>query len=191
MQLKEKAFKDHIPIIQDEGLLFLLSFLKDHSEIQNILEVGTAIGYSAIQMAKVYFDLKIDTLEINVERYIQAVANIKKEHLEKQINVYLTDAAIFKTNKVYDLVFIDAAKAQYARYLEHFLMNTVIGTYFIFDNLMFHGMVENNSLSHNRSTKQLVSKIRKFRERLRKDYRFQTDFYLTVGDGMAVSKRIL
>ena len=81
MDLKEKARQDHIPIIQDGGLASLLSFLAEHLEIQSILEIGTAIGYSAIQMANVRFDMCVDTLEIDPKRYKQALENIQNAHL--------------------------------------------------------------------------------------------------------------
>lgn len=191
MNIKEKARKNHIPIIQDAGLNFLLTFIKEHPEIQNILEIGTAVGYSAIQMASLQFDIEIDTLEIDPIRYQEAIDNIENAKMNRQIHPYLIDASIFKTNRVYDLIFVDAAKAQYARYVEHFLPNTHKGSYFIFDNLMFHGMVENEELTHNRGTKQLIHKIQKFQHRIKKDSRFQTEFFLEIGDGMAVSKRIV
>ncbi|EFC06287.1 O-methyltransferase [Bulleidia extructa W1219] len=190
MDLKEKARQDHIPIIQDDGLAFLLSFLAEHLEIQSILEIGTAIGYSAIQMANVRFDMCVDTLEIDPKRYKQALENIQNAQLEDRIHVYLEDAANFKSHQDYDFIFVDAAKAQYARYVEHFIRNSHIGTYFMFDNLEFHGLVEDDSKTKNRGTKQLVHKIQKFQERLKKDSRFHTDFYLEIGDGLAVSKRI-
>jgi predicted O-methyltransferase YrrM len=85
---------------------------------------------------------------------------------------------------------VDAAKSQYRRYLEHFLKNSRTGTVFIFDNLNFHGIVENESLSHNRSTIQMMHKIKKFRDHLLKDERFTTEFHSDIGDGVAVSIRI-
>ena len=102
--------------------------------------------------------------------------------------MHLIDGAAFETNKIYDLIFIDAAKSQYRRYLEHFMKNSRIGTVFIFDNLNFHGIVDNEELSSNRSTIQMVHKIKKFREHLLNDDRFITSYY-EVGDGIAVSVR--
>ncbi len=86
------------------------------------------------------------------------------------------------------MIFIDAAKSQYRRYLEHFMKNSRIGTIFVFDNLNFHGIVDDEKLSHNRSTIQMVHKIKKFREHIIRDPRFDTTFY-DIGDGIAVSIR--
>ena len=90
----------------------------------------------------------------------------------------------------YDFYFIDAAKSQYHRYLEHFLPTSYVGSVFLFDNLNFHGIVDDPSLSHNRSTLQMTRKIKRFRENLLKDERFETTFYPDIGDGIAIAKRV-
>ena len=169
-------------------MAFLLNYIRKHEGIRDILEVGTAVGFSAINMAKIRWDNTIDTLEINQKMYEKAIQNIKNEQLDDRIHVHLIDGAAFETNKIYDLIFIDAAKSQYRRYLEHFMKNSRIGTVFIFDNLNFHGIVDNEELSSNRSTIQMVHKIKKFREHLLNDDRFITAYY-EVGDGIAVSVR--
>ncbi len=173
--------------MKDDGMVFLLSFLKEHTEVRDILEIGTAVGYSAINMANVRWDMTIDTLEVNPEMYQQAIQNIKNAGLEQRITCHLCDGAEFQTTKIYDLVFVDAAKSQYRRYLEHFYPNTRKGSIFIFDNLNFHGIVDDNSISHNRSTIQMAHKIAKFRDHILIDERFETTFYSEIGDGVAVS----
>lgn len=188
LKIHEEARREHIPIMKDDGMDFLTSYIYEHENIRDILEIGTAVGYSAIQMANVRWDNVIDTLEVNEEMYKQAIQNIRNEGLEERIHVYLCDGATFETDKIYDLIFIDAAKSQYRKYLEHFYKNSRKGTTFIFDNLNFHGIVDNESISHNRSTIQMVHKIKKFREHLLQDERFQTEFY-NIGDGIAVSIR--
>ena len=85
--IKEKALKEGVPIIKDEGLAFLLNLIRERN-CKDILELGTAVGYSAIHMAKLDKDIRIDTIEKVKEMYEQAVANIKKEGLEKQIAVH-------------------------------------------------------------------------------------------------------
>ena len=99
------------------------------------------------------------------------------------------DGADYVTMSAYDLIFIDAAKSQYGRYLEHYYDNSHQGTVFVFDNLAFHGIVDDNSLSHNRSTVQMAHKIMKFRENLLKDSRFDAVYYPDTGDGIAVALR--
>lgn len=188
IEIHDEARKEHVPIMLDVGMAFLLNYIRKHEGVRDILEVGTAVGFSAINMAKIRWDNTIDTLEINPKMYEKAIQNIKNEKLDDRIHVHLIDGAAFETNKIYDLIFIDAAKSQYRRYLEHFMKNSRIGTVFIFDNLNFHGIVDNEELSSNRSTIQMVHKIKKFREHLLNDDRFITSYY-EVGDGIAVSVR--
>lgn len=188
IEIHDEARKEHVPIMLDDGMAFLLNYIRKHEGVRDILEVGTAVGFSAINMAKIRWDNTIDTLEINPKMYEKAIQNIKNEKLDDRIHVHLIDGAAFETNKIYDLIFIDAAKSQYRRYLEHFMKNSRIGTVFIFDNLNFHGIVDNEELSSNRSTIQMVHKIKKFREHLLNDDRFITSYY-EVGDGIAVCVR--
>lgn len=188
IEIHDKAREEHVPIMKDDGMEFLLNLIRKNENIRDILEVGTAVGYSSIQMAKIRWDNEIDTLEINPIMYEQALKNIEIENLQDRIHVHLMDGAEFETNKIYDLIFIDAAKSQYRRYLEHFMKNSRIGTIFVFDNLNFHGIVDDENLSHNRSTIQMAHKIKKFREHIIQDPRFETTFY-NIGDGIAVSIR--
>lgn len=188
IEIHDKAREEHVPIMKDDGMEFLLNLIQKNENIRDILEVGTAVGYSSIQMAKIRWDNEIDTLEINPIMYEQALKNIEIENLQDRIHVHLMDGAEFETNKIYDLIFIDAAKSQYRRYLEHFMKNSRIGTIFVFDNLNFHGIVDDENLSHNRSTIQMAHKIKKFREHIIQDPRFETTFY-NIGDGIAVSIR--
>lgn len=186
-KIHDMARENAIPIMLDDGMEFLLQYIREHEEVRDILEIGTAVGYSSIRMALIRWDMKIDTLEVNPEMAAHAVENIRNEGLSDRITVHLMDGAQFETDKIYDLIFVDAAKSQYRRYLEHFLKNTRKGSVFIFDNLNFHGLVDDESLTHNRGTVQMMHKIKKFREHLLQDKRFDTVFYANTGDGIAVS----
>lgn len=188
-EIHDQARKEHVPVMKDDGMAFLLAWLRDHSQVRDILEIGTAVGLSAMEMANVRWDMTVDTVEVNPLMYAQAVRNVKAAGLSGRVHCYLCDGAVFETEKVYDLVFIDAAKSQYRRYLEHFWFNTRPGSFFVFDNLNFHGMVDDESLTHNRSTVQMVHKIGAFREHLLQDERFDTVFYQDVGDGIAIALR--
>ena len=188
-QVHDKARLENVPIMMDDGMEFLIDYITTHTDIKDILEIGTAVGYSSMRMAQVRWDNEIDTLEVNENMYTQAVDNIHKAGLQDRIHVHLIDGAQFETNKIYDLIFVDAAKSQYRRYLEHFYKNSRKGTVFIFDNLNFHGMVDNTKTTNNRSTRQMVQKIHKFRDFLLQDERFDTVFHSDVGDGVAVSVR--
>lgn len=187
-EIHDNARKNHVPIMLDDGMAFLMDFIRQHEEIRDILEIGTAVGYSSIQMARIRWDMEIDTLEVNPDMARLAQKNIVSEGLEDRIHVHLGDASAYDTTKIYDLVFVDAAKSQYRRYLEHFWKNTRPGSFFIFDNLNFHGLVDDESQTLNRSTRQMMHKIKKFRTHILQDARFDTEFY-DIGDGIAISVR--
>ncbi|MGM9942382.1 MAG: O-methyltransferase [Bulleidia sp.] len=187
-QIHDSARINHIPIMKDDGMDFLLDYIRKHESIRDILEIGTAVGYSAIQMALLRWDMHVDTLEVNPEMAARAKENIAREGLADRVHVYLIDGAQFETDRIYDLIFVDAAKSQYRRYLEHFLNNTVKGSVFIFDNLNFHGLVDDESLTENRGTIQMMHKIRKFREHILQDPRFETVFHSDIGDGVVVAR---
>ena len=158
MNIKEYAKKNHVPIIQDGGLDFILDVIKDR-HCRSILELGTAIGYSAINMAAVFDDIVIDTIERNDEMYAKAAENIAQANLADRIHVYHQDIKEFQTDKEYDLIFVDAAKGQYYNYLNQFIDNLSKDGIMIFDNLEFHGMVKDPSLTSNRNTLSLIKKI--------------------------------
>ena len=118
-KIKEKALEDHIPILMDETLDAIKKYLKN-KQIKSILEIGTAVGYSAICFSELIEENgKIDTIEIDEQRYFIAKENFKKAEVENKINVYLGNAVdILPTiNKKYDIIFIDAAKGKYPIFL--------------------------------------------------------------------------
>lgn len=184
-EIESYAHENHVPILMKDGLEFMLKLITERN-CRSILEVGTAIGYSAICMARLNDQIQIDTLEIDPERYAQAVENIKENHLDSQIHVYLIDAMEFIPAESYDFIFIDAAKSQYRRYMEHFLPYLNRNGVFLFDNLNFHGFVDDPSLTHNRSTRQMCAKIKRFREWILTCEECETKFHPEIGDGIAV-----
>lgn len=186
-EMERYAKENHVPIMKEDGIQFVQEILQKYSYVQHILEIGTAIGYSAICMANVRWDIVVDTFEIDPERFQVAKENIARCHLEERIHPYLMDAILFFPKKRYDLIFVDGPKAQYQRYVEHFLPWMVKGSIFIFDNLNFHGFVDDPSKTKNRSTIQMMRKLHTFRERLLHDPRFDTIFMDHIGDGIAVS----
>ena len=179
------AQENHVPIMMKTGIEFILELIRNQAYTR-ILELGTAIGYSAIRMAKLSTLIQIDTLENDPERAQLAIANIAAERLDTQIHVFAMDIAKFQTDRLYDLIFVDAAKAQYPRYMEQFRGNLAKGGVFVFDNLNFHGMVLDPSLTENKGTRQMIKKLRRFRETLMHDPDCLTQFYPEVGDGVAV-----
>lgn len=189
-EIERQAREQHIPVMFDEGMEFLLDYIRKNPGIMQILECGTAVGWSSMKMASIRQNITVDTLEINPDLYRQAVDIIAEAGLSDRIFPHLMDAVDFVTAKYYDLFFIDAAKSQYRRYLEHFYPNSYVGSVFIFDNLNFHGIVDHPELSENRSTLQMTRKIHAFRDWLLQDERFRTEFHPDIGDGVAVSIRV-
>lgn len=184
-ELENYALENSIPIMQKDGIEFLTKYIKKNN-IKHILEIGSAIGYSAIKMAKVSDDIKVTTIERDKEIYDLAVSNINKFNLNERINIILDDALNIELNDKYDLIFIDAAKSQYIKFFEKFDKNLNIGGVVVTDNLSFHGLVEDDSKTNNRNTKQLVRKIRKYIEFLKENKDYDTVFH-KLGDGVAVS----
>lgn len=189
-QLEAEARENHVPVMQKAGMEFLKEYLREHPGIMRILEAGTAVGWSAMEMASVRENITIDTLEIDPQMAAHARKNIAEAGLSDRIFVHETDAAYYSTAKYYDLFFVDAAKSQYRRYVRHFLPFSDVGSVFIFDNLNFHGIVDNPSLSANRSTVQMAAKILAFREWLLANDMFETEFLPDTGDGVAVAVRV-
>lgn len=185
--IKRFAKTNAVPILKDDGINFICEYIKEHN-VKRVLEIGTAIGYSAIEFASVSDDVFVSTIEIDLERYTEAVKNINKLDLMDRITIYLGDALTTDISGEFDLIFIDAAKAQYIKFFEKFKNSLAPGGVIISDNLSFHGMVEDLSLTHNYSTIKLVKKIRKYIDFLKANTEFTTTFY-QIGDGMSVSKK--
>lgn len=187
-ELEEFAFQNNIPIMQKDGIEFLTNYIKENN-IKNILEIGSAIGYSAIKMALVDDDIKVTTIERDKERYLIALDNINKFNLQDRINIINDDALNIELTNKYDLIFIDAAKSQYIKFFEKFEKNLNTNGVIVSDNLSFHGLVEDDSKTNNRNTKQLVRKIKKYIEYLKENPNYKTTFY-ELGDGVAISIKL-
>ena len=186
-ELEEYAKINNIPIMQKDGILYLINYIKENN-IKNILEIGSAIGYSAIMMASIDSDIKITTIERDKDRYDLAVSNIKKYNLDKQINIIYGDAVDTDITGMYDLIFIDAAKGKNIFFFEKYKNNLVKGGTIITDNLSFHGLVEDSDLVKTKNQRGIVNKIKDFISFLDNNDEFDTE-YIPVGDKIAISKR--
>lgn len=186
-RIKEYAEENNIPIMQDAGISFLISFIKNNN-IKNILEVGTAIGYSSIMMALSVKDVKIISIEKDESRYLEALKNIKKLNLENRITLIFKDALDVKLDDNFDLIFLDAAKGQNINFFNNFSRNLNSKGFIITDNMSFHGYVEKNEEEiKSRNLRGLVRKIKEYKEFLENNNNYDTKFYDT-GDGIAVSQ---
>ncbi len=186
-ELEEYAKEYNIPIMMEDGIEFLCDYIKKHN-IKRILEIGTAIGYSAIKMASIDKDIKITTIERDKDRYSLALKNISDFKLEEQIDVILDDALNVDLSVKYDLIFIDAAKGQYIKFFEKFKKNLNNNGVIISDNLSFHGLVESDWSTLTRNVRGLVRKIKNYKDFLDENKEFKTDYY-DIGDGIGVSRR--
>lgn len=187
-EMKQYAEVNNVPIMMDEGIDFLTTFiLKNH--VKNILEIGTAIGYSAIMMALVDPNLKITTIERDEVRYLEALKNVKAFGLENRITLIYNDAFNVKLDEKFDLIFLDAAKAQNIKFFEMFERNLEYRGVIITDNLKFHGLVDKKEEEiKSKNLRALVRKIKDYVDYLKTNEKYNTEFF-EVGDGISVSTR--
>lgn len=187
-EIKEYAIDNKIPIMNQEGIDFLTTFIIKY-QIKNILEVGTAIGYSSIMMTLCGPNIKVTTIERDEQRYLEAIKNIKKLNLEDRITLIFNDALKTKIEGKYDLIFIDAAKAQNIKFFELFERNLNDGGFIITDNMYFHGLVKKNEKEiKSRNVRGIVRKIKGYITFLKENDDYNTTIY-DIGDGIAVSEK--
>ena len=187
-EIKKYALDNKVPIMVDEGIDFLTTFITQN-QINSVLEIGSAIGYSAIMMALSNPNLKITTVERDRERYLEAVKNVKKLNLENQITLIFKDAFDVYLTETFDLVFLDAAKGQNINFFEKFEKNLNKNGYIITDNMDFHGLVEKEDTKDlSRNVRGLIRKIREYTDFLKNHPKYQVEFH-KLGDGIAVATK--
>jgi len=187
-QIKQKALEDHIPIIMDDTLEVVSKILKE-AKPKRILEIGTAVGYSAIRFSKYLQEGGyIDTIERDEERIIEAKQNIKDLQLEEKIHIYEGDAlAILPTlTGPYDVAFIDAAKGKYPIFLDEALRMLRNNGIIVADNVLYKGYVMSDYNKHKQRT--AVRGLREFLKKLEENENLFTEI-LEVGDGLAISRK--
>ena len=188
LEIEKYAKENNVPIIEKESIAYIMQYIKENN-IKNILEIGSAIGYSSILMASVDPSITITTIERDETRYMECLKNIKKCELDKRINVVYQDALeVNLTGVSYDLIFIDAAKGQYTKFFEKFKYFLSKKGTIITDNLKFHGYVGKSSAIESKNLRQLVSKIEGYIDFLKNNDEFTTEI-LDIDDGIDISKR--
>lgn len=189
-EMENEAVNNRIPVMESVSIEVMLQIMK----LQNpskILEIGTAIGYSAIRMAKTLPEAHIYTVERNEEMYKKARTFIQKARLDQQISVLFGDALDIeekvKGSAPFDIVFIDAAKAQYERFFRMYSDSLAENGLVITDNVLFRGLVAIEAIDSKRLQK-LARRIDSYNKWLAANDEYETVFY-PVGDGMAVSRK--
>lgn len=186
-KIKKKALEDKVPIIMDDTLEVVAKILTEIKP-NKILEIGKAVGYSAICFSEYLQENgKIDTIERDTERVKEARENIKKAEVEDKINIYEGDAVeILPTlNDEYDVVFIDAAKGKYPFFLNQALRMIRQGGVIIADNVLYKGYVMSDYNKHKQRT--AVRNLREYIAEITNNDKLETKI-LEVGDGLAISK---
>ena len=187
-KIKEKALEEHIPIIMDDTLDVIAKILIEKRP-EKILEIGTAVGYSAICFSEYLKENgRIDTIERDEEREEEARENIKKVGVENKIKLYEGDAVeILPTlDEKYDVVFIDAAKGKYPFFLEQALRMLKDDGIILADNILYKGYVMSGYNKHKQRT--AVTHLRQYIKEITENPELETEI-LEVGDGLAISRK--
>ena len=187
-QIKEKALNEHIPIIMDDTLEEVGKVLEELKP-EKILEIGTAVGYSAICFSKYLSENgRIDTIEREESRIIEAKINVKDLKLEEKINIISGDAVeILPTlNEKYDAIFIDAAKGKYPFFLKEAIRMLSDKGIIIADNILYKGYTLSDYNKHKQRT--AVRGLREYLKELEENEELTTEL-LEVGDGLTITRR--
>jgi predicted O-methyltransferase YrrM len=187
-----KAYADQhrVPIMEEEGISELIGLLAGQQP-ETVLEIGAAIGFSAIKMASQLPGCQIDTIERDDERYEKAVEFIGQSGLGRQIRIFHGDAleldpALLKP--AYDAIFIDAAKGQYERFFERYEGLLSERGVIYCDNMYMHGLADQEISEIPRRKRTMIRNLKIFREHMLNHPSYDTEL-LPVGDGIMVCKR--
>lgn len=191
-EMEQYAMEHHVPIMDKAGMEFMLGLLY-LIQPTSILEIGSAIGYSSIRMAKAFPAVKIVTMERNAERIRKAKEYIDKSGYGDRITLLEGDALLLKEqlpdNRQFDVIFIDAAKGQYQRFFELYEPLLSDRGVIISDNVLFKGQVaESVDLIDDRRKRALIKKIQNYNEWLMNHPMYDSTI-IPIGDGVAISKK--
>lgn len=187
LAIKEYAREQHVPIMEDEGISHLTGLLVDQQP-QEILEIGAAIGFSALKIAEALPNTRIDTIERDESRFGKAVEFIRNAGCQERIRIFQADALemdVEQLKKGYDAIFIDAAKGQYERFFEKYEVLLNSGGVIYCDNMHMHGMSAVPLSEIPRRKRTMIRNLRTFKERMLDHAGYDTKL-LEIGDGIMV-----
>lgn len=189
VELQEQAALDNVPIMDPVGINYIMHLIRLNKP-KRILEIGAAIGYSALRMLEAYPGTSIVTIERDEHRYEKAIENITCLQKQDQIHIVYGDAIekmnnLASNEKIFDFIFIDAAKGQYKRFFELAVPLLSEGGLIVSDNVLFRGYVANPEIAP-KKYKSMVGKLRIYNEFLAKHPDFITTI-VPIGDGVSVS----
>ena len=186
LKRRKEALDRGIPVADDETLQFLLLTLK-MSKPQRILEIGTAVGLSAVAMLSVCPSARLTTIELEEERYLEAKKNFADFGVSDRVNAYMGDAAeiLAMMDGEYDFVFLDGPKAQYEKYLFDLKRLMKKGAVLFADDVLLYGWVSGEEPTPQKR-QSIVDKIRSYLRTVTEDKELHTSV-LHIGDGVALS----
>lgn len=187
-ELREFAEENHVPVILKDAESFILMLLRIRNP-RRILEVGTAVGYSALCFAD-ESEADIITIEADSQMYDAALSNIRNFNREDRINVLFGDArevieSLDKESK-FDMVFIDAAKSHYREFWDLIIPLCDDNAMIICDNILMKGMTASDEFDTNKRYKTSIRKMREFLDYINNSDYAETSI-LPIGDGVSVS----
>ena len=186
-KIKEKALKNHIPIIMDDTLESITNTLKDR-KLKRVLEIGAAVGYSAICFTDFLADDGIiETIERDEERIEEAKVNFVKAEVADKVILHEGDAVeiLPALNNKFDMVFIDAAKGKYPFFLKEAIRMLSEDGIIFADNILYKGYVMSDYNKHKQRT--AVRNLREYIKETTENPNLETEI-LEVGDGLAISR---
>lgn len=187
VEIEGYAEEHHVPIMGSHAMKTFIGLLSLQNP-KKILELGSAIGYSAIKLAKAFPQASITTIERDQDRFKRAVDYIERADLQKQIQIIEADALEWnpEPDYTYDALFIDAAKGQYQRFFEKYEENLVPGGVIYCDNMFMHGMVLQDLKEIPRRKRTMIRNLKEFTAWVMAHPDFET-FLLPVGDGLLIA----
>jgi len=189
VEIEQFAKEHHVPIMDNEGIDLFISLLRLQNPAQ-ILEIGSAIGYSAIRIAGALPKASIVTIERDTDRYLKAVDYIARSGFEQRIAIIEADALLTDStdvfDKTYDALFIDAAKGQYKRFFEKYASTLNAGGVIYCDNMFMHGIVLLEDKEIPRRNRTMIRNLKEFTEWVMNNPEYETSL-LPVGDGLLIA----